>query len=169
MRAQTPEAALFQPLRGTGAAITADGVYKCVLAYAAQAKIKVEGFGVHSSESSPGINGSSRAAIASPDRPSVAVAFKRPSLDCRRRVTDLPHVLSNLLGLLVGGHLREQSGDPVGFGLHNAFALLGLVAPFFLLLDFLLEGQAIHLVKELVAFAKLPLPANTIAIAISRS
>ena len=113
MRAQTPEAALFQPLRGTGAAITADGVYKCVLAYAAQAKIKVEGFGVHSSESSPGINGSSRAAIASPDRPSVAVAFKRPSLDCRRRVTDLPHVLSNLLGLLVGGHLREQSGDPV--------------------------------------------------------
>jgi site-specific recombinase XerD len=45
---QTPEAALFQPLRGTGAAITADGVYKCVLAYAAQAKIGVEGFGVHS-------------------------------------------------------------------------------------------------------------------------
>jgi site-specific recombinase XerD len=44
----TPGAALFQPLRSTGSAITADGVYKCVLAYAAQAKISVEGFGVHS-------------------------------------------------------------------------------------------------------------------------
>jgi site-specific recombinase XerD len=32
----------------TGAAITADGVYKCVLVYAAQAKIDVQGFGVHS-------------------------------------------------------------------------------------------------------------------------
>ncbi|AMM18804.1 integrase (plasmid) [Burkholderia sp. PAMC 28687] len=42
------DAPLFQPLRVTGAAITADGVYKCVLVYAAQAKIKVEGFGVHS-------------------------------------------------------------------------------------------------------------------------
>jgi len=45
---QTPAAALFQPLRGTGASITADGVYKCVLAYAAQAKIAIDGFGVHS-------------------------------------------------------------------------------------------------------------------------
>ncbi|MGV7245518.1 tyrosine-type recombinase/integrase, partial [Caballeronia sp. M23-90] len=43
-----PDAPLFQPLRVTGAAITADGVYKCVLGYAAQVKIKVEGFGVHS-------------------------------------------------------------------------------------------------------------------------
>jgi site-specific recombinase XerD len=45
---QTLDAALFQPLRSTGAAITADGVYKIVLAYAVQAKISVEGFGVHS-------------------------------------------------------------------------------------------------------------------------
>jgi site-specific recombinase XerD len=45
----TPDAALFHPLRGaTGAAITADGVYKCVLAYAAQARIDVQGIGVHS-------------------------------------------------------------------------------------------------------------------------
>jgi site-specific recombinase XerD len=44
----TPGAALFQPLRSTGAAITPDGVYKLVLAYAAQAKIDVQGFGVHS-------------------------------------------------------------------------------------------------------------------------
>lgn len=43
-----PDAPLFQPLRVTGAAITADGVYKCVLVYAAQAKIKVQDFGVHS-------------------------------------------------------------------------------------------------------------------------
>jgi site-specific recombinase XerD len=46
--AMTPDAALLQPVRKTGKAITADGVYKCVLAYAAQAKIRVEGFGVHS-------------------------------------------------------------------------------------------------------------------------
>jgi site-specific recombinase XerD len=46
--AMTPDAALFQPTRKTGKAITADGVYKCVLAYAAQARISVEGFGVHS-------------------------------------------------------------------------------------------------------------------------
>jgi hypothetical protein len=39
---------LFQPLRVTGAAITADGVHKCVLEYAAQARIDVQGFGVHS-------------------------------------------------------------------------------------------------------------------------
>lgn len=44
----TPGAALFQPLRPTGAAITADGVYKCVLVYAAQVRINVQGFGVHS-------------------------------------------------------------------------------------------------------------------------
>lgn len=44
----TPDAPLFQPLRRTGASITADGVYKCVLAWAAHAKIAVEGFGVHS-------------------------------------------------------------------------------------------------------------------------
>jgi len=43
-----PDAALFQPVRKTGAAITADGVYKCVLAYAAQAKIEILGFGAHS-------------------------------------------------------------------------------------------------------------------------
>jgi len=43
-----PDASLFQPLRNTGTAITADGVYKCVLAYAAQVKINVLGFGAHS-------------------------------------------------------------------------------------------------------------------------
>ncbi|SDG68032.1 tyrosine-type recombinase/integrase [Paraburkholderia phenazinium] len=42
------DAPLFQPVRKTGASITADGVYKCVLAYAQQAKISVDGFGVHS-------------------------------------------------------------------------------------------------------------------------
>jgi len=44
----TPNAPLFQPARKTGASITADGVYKCVLAYATQVKIAVDGFGVHS-------------------------------------------------------------------------------------------------------------------------
>jgi site-specific recombinase XerD len=44
----TPDAALFQPIRSSGASITADGVYKCVLTYAAQAGIRVDGFGVHS-------------------------------------------------------------------------------------------------------------------------
>jgi site-specific recombinase XerD len=44
----TSDAPLFQPVRKTGASITADGVYKCVLAYAQQAKISVDGFGVHS-------------------------------------------------------------------------------------------------------------------------
>ncbi|CAE6732621.1 site-specific integrase [Paraburkholderia nemoris] len=44
----TPDAPLFQPLRKTGASITADGVYKCVLTYAAQATTSVDGFGVHS-------------------------------------------------------------------------------------------------------------------------
>jgi site-specific recombinase XerD len=41
-------APLFQPMRKTGSAITADGIYKCVLAYARQAKITIDGFGVHS-------------------------------------------------------------------------------------------------------------------------
>ncbi|MFM0053718.1 tyrosine-type recombinase/integrase [Caballeronia grimmiae] len=45
----TPGAALFQPVRRkTGAGLTADGVYKTVLAYAAQARIDLQGFGVHS-------------------------------------------------------------------------------------------------------------------------
>lgn len=43
----TPDAPLFQPLRRTGESITADGVYKCVLAYAAQVKISTDGLGVH--------------------------------------------------------------------------------------------------------------------------
>ncbi|KGC91211.1 hypothetical protein DP62_489 [Burkholderia pseudomallei] len=42
------DAPLFQPLRVTSAPITADGVYKCVIGYAQQVKIAVEGFGVHS-------------------------------------------------------------------------------------------------------------------------
>jgi site-specific recombinase XerD len=46
---ESPDAPLFQPVRReTGAALTADGVYKTVLAYAAQARIDVQGFGVHS-------------------------------------------------------------------------------------------------------------------------
>jgi site-specific recombinase XerD len=45
----TADAPLFLTLRGKAvAAITADGVYKCVLAYAAQANISMQGFGVHS-------------------------------------------------------------------------------------------------------------------------
>jgi site-specific recombinase XerD len=44
----TPDAPLFQPTRKTGASITADGIYKCVLACARQAKVSVDGFGVHS-------------------------------------------------------------------------------------------------------------------------
>jgi site-specific recombinase XerD len=44
-----PNAPLFQPARRkTHAALTADGVYKVVLAYAAAARIDVQGFGVHS-------------------------------------------------------------------------------------------------------------------------
>jgi site-specific recombinase XerD len=43
-----PDAPLFQPLRKTGSAITADGVYKCILAHAKKAKIEVLGFGAHS-------------------------------------------------------------------------------------------------------------------------
>ncbi|GAB6852430.1 tyrosine-type recombinase/integrase [Paraburkholderia kururiensis] len=43
-----PAAPLFQPVkRATGAAITPDGVYRVVCAYAAQAGIAVEGLGVH--------------------------------------------------------------------------------------------------------------------------
>jgi site-specific recombinase XerD len=46
---ETPAAPLFQPVRRkAGTALTADGVYKVVLDYAGRAKIKVEGFGVHS-------------------------------------------------------------------------------------------------------------------------
>ncbi|NPT61458.1 tyrosine-type recombinase/integrase [Paraburkholderia sp. 5N] len=45
----SPNAPLFQPARRkTDAALTADGVYKIVLSYAACAKIEVRGFGVHS-------------------------------------------------------------------------------------------------------------------------
>ncbi|MBB5498645.1 tyrosine-type recombinase/integrase [Paraburkholderia sp. MM5384-R2] len=46
---ETPNAPLFQPARRkTDAALTTDGVYKIVLAYAAVAKIDAQGFGVHS-------------------------------------------------------------------------------------------------------------------------
>jgi len=46
---ETPNAPLFQPARRkTHKALTADGVYKIVLAYAAGAQIDVQGFGVHS-------------------------------------------------------------------------------------------------------------------------
>jgi site-specific recombinase XerD len=50
---EVPEAALFQtarPRQGKSLeqGITADGVYRCVLAYASKAKIAVVGFGVHS-------------------------------------------------------------------------------------------------------------------------
>lgn len=45
----TPAAPLFQPVRrNTGAGLTADGVYKVVLDYAARARIGLQGFGVHS-------------------------------------------------------------------------------------------------------------------------
>jgi site-specific recombinase XerD len=44
-----PTAPLFRPVRRqTGAGLTADGVYKIVLAYAAQGRIDLQGFGVHS-------------------------------------------------------------------------------------------------------------------------
>ncbi|SAL75241.1 phage integrase family protein [Caballeronia terrestris] len=44
-----PDAPLFQPARRhTGAALSADGVYKIVLGYAAKSRIKVHGFRVHS-------------------------------------------------------------------------------------------------------------------------
>jgi len=43
----SPDAPLLQPVGKTRASITADGVYKCVLTYAAQVKIAVDGFGVH--------------------------------------------------------------------------------------------------------------------------
>ncbi|HZZ01339.1 tyrosine-type recombinase/integrase [Paraburkholderia sp.] len=46
---EAPDAPLFQPARRkTHAALTADGVYKIVLAYAAAVHIDVQGFGVHS-------------------------------------------------------------------------------------------------------------------------
>ncbi|CAE6789607.1 Tyrosine recombinase XerC [Paraburkholderia domus] len=45
----SPDAPLFQPARRkTHAGLTADGVYKIVLAYAAAVHINVQGFGVHS-------------------------------------------------------------------------------------------------------------------------
>ena len=45
---EMPNAALFQRARGgLGAAITPDGVYKVVLAYAAKAGIHIDGFGGH--------------------------------------------------------------------------------------------------------------------------
>jgi hypothetical protein len=43
-----PDAPLFQPIRGTAAAITPDCIYKCVGAWAENAKVAVEGLGVHS-------------------------------------------------------------------------------------------------------------------------
>jgi len=46
---ETPAAPLFQPVRRrTGSGLTADGVYKVVLDYAAKARIQLQGFGVHS-------------------------------------------------------------------------------------------------------------------------
>jgi site-specific recombinase XerD len=46
---ETPNAPLFQPARKkTVAALTADGVYKIVLAYATDAQIHIDGFSVHS-------------------------------------------------------------------------------------------------------------------------
>jgi site-specific recombinase XerD len=46
---ETPDAPLFQPARKKRlAALTADGVYKIVLAYATGAQIDIQGFGVHS-------------------------------------------------------------------------------------------------------------------------
>jgi site-specific recombinase XerD len=46
---EQPNAALFQSARGSaGHAITPDGVYKVVLAYAAKARIAIDGLGVHS-------------------------------------------------------------------------------------------------------------------------
>jgi site-specific recombinase XerD len=46
---EQPNTALFQRARGSaGNAITPDGVYKVALAYAAKARIAINGFGVHS-------------------------------------------------------------------------------------------------------------------------
>ena len=46
---KTPDAPLFQPVRrGVGQRLTADGVYKIVLSYAAKAGIELKGFSVHS-------------------------------------------------------------------------------------------------------------------------
>jgi integrase len=62
-----PAAPLFQPAKSRqgatrGAAITADGVYKSVLAYAAQAKIAIDGFGVHSLRATAATNALEHAA-----------------------------------------------------------------------------------------------------------
>jgi site-specific recombinase XerC len=46
-RCATPDAALFQPMRKTGASITADGIYKCVRAHAVRVKIAAERCDVH--------------------------------------------------------------------------------------------------------------------------
>ncbi|WP_244128589.1 tyrosine-type recombinase/integrase [Burkholderia gladioli] len=43
----SPESPLFQPIRATGAAMTGDGVYKCIRNYAAGAGVNVDGLGVH--------------------------------------------------------------------------------------------------------------------------
>lgn len=43
-----PDAPLLQSIRKTGAAMTGDGVYKCVCSYTRQAGIAVDGLGVHS-------------------------------------------------------------------------------------------------------------------------
>ncbi|MCA8090093.1 tyrosine-type recombinase/integrase [Burkholderia anthina] len=45
--ARSPDSPLFQPIRTTGAAITSDGVYKCVRSHAKRAEIAVDGLGVH--------------------------------------------------------------------------------------------------------------------------
>ena len=42
-----PDAPLFQPIRTSGAAISGDGIYKCVRGYAQSAGIAVDGLGVH--------------------------------------------------------------------------------------------------------------------------
>ena len=43
----SPDSPLFQPIRTIGAAMTGDGVYKCVRSYAAGVSIAVDGLGVH--------------------------------------------------------------------------------------------------------------------------
>jgi site-specific recombinase XerD len=43
----SPDSPLFQPIRATGAAMTGDGVYKCVRSHAKRAGIAVDGLGVH--------------------------------------------------------------------------------------------------------------------------
>jgi site-specific recombinase XerD len=45
--AGSPDSPLLQPVRTTGAAMTGDGVYKCVRSYAVRAGVAVDGLGVH--------------------------------------------------------------------------------------------------------------------------